>query len=153
MREQVKLPLFDSINARVHCASGDPLSAVANYLKAFIGAMESDAATRESLRIMSFKCEYVGDLQRDMKRQISRCDELTRELEQAYRVAAREGCLREGVEAGVAALESCAFLVGLMRMWLLDAGGKLIKPHVATLIDAHIDRFRKVPPARGRVRR
>jgi len=152
MREEVKLPLFDSINAKMHCATGDPLSAIANYLKAFIAALETDAVTRDSLRIMSFKCEYVGELQKDMKRQIARCDTLTQELEAAFAEAAREGVLGKGIEARTAALESCSFLIGLVRMWLLDSGGKLIKPHVAKVVDAHVDRFRAELPGRRRAR-
>ncbi len=142
MREQLQLPMIDRIDAEITRHRDDPLSGVADYLKDVVAAMAGDAATSEALLIMNFKCEYVRDLQRDMQRQVSRCRELTQGLEKAYRSAARGKQLREGIRADLAALETCAFLLGVVRLWLLDEQGDLIKARVGKLIDAHIDRLR-----------
>jgi TetR/AcrR family transcriptional regulator, acrAB operon repressor len=142
MREQVALPMIDSIDNELFNSPDDPLIGVERYLKGVLAALESDLATRETFYILGFKCEYVGEFERDMKRQASRCKELTEKLEHAYQSAARNKKLRAGLQPELAALETCAFLVGLIRLWLLDRGKKLVKPRMCALIEAHVGNLR-----------
>ncbi len=153
MREQLHLPMIDRIVAEITPQHDDPLAGVATYLKGVVGAMAGCGETSEALLIMNFKCEYVNDLERDMQRQVSRCRELTETLEKAYRRAARNQQLREGISPSLAALDTCAFLLGVVRLWLLDGQGDLIKARVGKLIDAHIDGLRSTPVATAKARK
>lgn len=142
MREQVKVPLVDAIDEALLHAPGDPLAGVQRYLLAVVRALESDAATRDTFHILVFKCEYVGELGVEMQRHVERTGELAGKIERAYRGAARLGMLRKKVPPRLAALETTAFLVGLMRLWLLDSGSDLVRRDAAKLVRAHVANLR-----------
>ena len=44
----------------------------------------------------------------------------------------------QGLTPAMAALDTCVFVSGLMRLWLLDEGGALIRTRARRLIAAHI---------------
>jgi TetR/AcrR family acrAB operon transcriptional repressor len=142
IREQLHLPLIDVIDEEALDSCGDPLEGVERYLLGILAAMKDDAATRETFHMMLFKCEYVDELERDIGRQFTRCVELSGTLQRAYRAAARKGKLRAGVTPKLAALDTCAFLMGLVRLWLLDGSGRLVRTSVRALVRAHIANLR-----------
>src|SRR2546430_16049083 len=80
-----------------------------------------------SFQIMGFKCEYVGEFERELALQRLRCSELISKLTQAYGRAQRAGRLRVGLRPPVAAVETCSFLMGLTRLWLLDTKRSLVR--------------------------
>ncbi|MGZ5082934.1 MAG: TetR family transcriptional regulator [Usitatibacter sp.] len=145
MREQVRLPLMDVMNEAMLDSPSDPLAGVERYLLAVVEAMRDDPATRDTFQILTFKCEYVSDFESDMTRQGERLAELARTLERAYRAAARRGQLRSGVAPRLAALETCAFLLGTIRLWLLDGDGALMRKDAAKLIRSHVANLRGSP--------
>lgn len=149
MREQVRLPLVDAMNEALLESPGDRLAGVARYLLAVIDALHGDEATRDTLRILTFKCEYVGAFETDMKRQSERSAEFVETLRRAYRAAQRRGQLRKDVSPRLAALQTCAFLLGTIRLWLLDGSGMLVRKDAAKLIRAHVEDLR--PRPKGRV--
>jgi TetR/AcrR family acrAB operon transcriptional repressor len=142
MRDTVKVPLIDTIDEILLHDPKDPLAGVEHYLLKVISAMRDDAATRDTFRILIFKCEYVGEIEAEMQRQVERTAELVARLEAAYRVAAKLGRLRKGVTAHMAAIDTTAFLVGLIRLWLLDEGGKLARKNVARIVHTHVSNLR-----------
>ncbi|HEX7465576.1 MAG TPA: TetR family transcriptional regulator [Usitatibacter sp.] len=142
MREQVRLPLMDVLNEAMLHSPGDPLAGVERYLLAVVEAVRNDPATRDTFQILIFKCEYVGDFAADIKRQSVRLAELAGELDRVYRAAARLGQLRKGVVPRLAALETCAFLMGTMRLWLLDRDGTLVRGDAAKLMRTHMANLR-----------
>src|SRR5258708_35797759 len=79
---------------------------------------------------MGFKCEYVGELERELLLQRSRCSELVSKLTQTYQRARRAGRLRTGLRPSMAALETCSFVIGLTRLWLLHPSRSIV-PRVA----------------------
>jgi TetR/AcrR family transcriptional regulator, acrAB operon repressor len=142
MREQVRLPLMDVLNEALLHSPGDPLAGVERYLLAVVEAVRDDPATRDTFQILTFKCEYVGDFEADIKRQALRLTELAVELERVYRAASRHGQMRREIAPRLAALETCAFLMGMMRLWLLDASGVMVRKDAAKLMRAHIANLR-----------
>ncbi|HEX4762756.1 MAG TPA: TetR family transcriptional regulator [Usitatibacter sp.] len=142
MREQVRLPLVDVMNEELLHRPEDPLGGVERYLQAVLDAMGSHAPTRDTFHILNFKCEYVGTMADDMERQALRMAELADKLETAYRAASRRGMLRKGLSPRLAALNTSAFLLGLIRMWLLDASGTLVRNEAEALVQAHVARLR-----------
>jgi TetR/AcrR family acrAB operon transcriptional repressor len=142
MREQVRLPLMDVMDEALLHSRDDPLAGAEGYLLAVLDAMRGDAATRDTFHILNFKCEYVGEMDDDMRRQAGRMAEVTEKLERAYRAAGRKALLRKGVTPKLAALETVTFLLGLIRLWLLDAGGTLVRRDAARLVKAHVASLR-----------
>jgi TetR/AcrR family acrAB operon transcriptional repressor len=144
MREQVAVPMIDQIDLALLRADGsDPLAGVERFLRGILGALESDPAARRTFQIMGFKCEYVGELERELGLQRLRCSELVSKLTQTYGRARRAGRLRAGLRPSMAALETCSFVIGLTRLWLLDAKGSLLRRVARRLISAHVAGHRR----------
>jgi len=150
MREQVAVPMIDQIDlALLHSDGSDPLAGVERFLRGILRALESDPAARRTFQIMGFKCEYVGELERELGLQRLRCSELVSKLTQAYGRARRARRLRAGLRPSMAALETCSFMIGLTRLWLLDAKGSLLRPVARRLISAHVAGHRRGGKARN----
>lgn len=142
MREQVSLPTIDTGFASSSADAADPLGSAERYLRGVVASLR-DPAARETFRIMTFKCEYVGELGRELDRQRSRCTELTGRLSQVYLRAKRAGQLRRGLAPGAAALATCGFLIGLVRLWLMDGSRGPIRKAAGAIIKSHIDSYRR----------
>ena len=150
MREQVAVPMIDQIDLALLRSDGsDPLAGVERFLRGILGALESDPAARRTFQIMGFKCEYVGELERELGLQRLRCSELVSKLTQTYGRARRAGQLRAGLRPSMAALETCSFVIGLTRLWLLDAKGSLLRRVARRLISAHLTGHRRGGKARN----
>jgi len=150
MREQVAVPMIDQIDlALLHADGSDPLAGVERFLRGILRALESDPAARRTFQIMGFKCEYVGELERELGLQRLRCSELVSKLTQTYGRARRAGQLRAGLRPSMAALETCSFVIGLTRLWLLDAKGSLLRRVARRLISAHVTGHRRGGKARN----
>ena len=144
MREQVAVPMIDQIDlALLHADGSDPLAGVERFLRGILGALESDPAARRTFQIMGFKCEYVGELERELGLQRLRCSELVSKLTQTYGRARRAGQLRAGLRPSMAALETCSFVIGLTRLWLLDARSSLVRRVARRLISSHVTSHRR----------
>jgi TetR/AcrR family acrAB operon transcriptional repressor len=149
MREQVSLPLFD--HAELPGADGaDPLLAVERFLLGVVEQIECDRQTRQTFDILALKCEYVRELRPELSRHLRRFSELQATLASAYRRALYVGVMRADVSPDDAALATCVFITGLIRLWLMDGGAAVLRPHADALIVAHITLLRRQPkgPAR-----
>lgn len=139
MREKVSLPLIDRMSFALLSASDeDPLAAIEAFLNSLMNTVAGDRATLHTFQIMLFKCEYVDEFQSELVRQTRRSNELVDQLTIVYQRAQRAGGLRRGLTPAVAALDTCVFVNGLLRLFLLDQTGKLVRPHVGALIAAHV---------------
>jgi TetR/AcrR family acrAB operon transcriptional repressor len=139
MREQVSLPLIDRMSFALLSASDeDPLAAIEAFLNSLIDTVAGDSATLRTFQIMLLKCEYVDDFQSELGRQTRRSHELVSQLTSVYQRAKRAGGLRPGLAPAVAALDTCVFVNGLLRLFLLDQAGTLVRRHVGALIAAHV---------------
>lgn len=142
MREQVLLPTIDTGFAASAADAADPLGSAERFLRGVIASLD-DPAARETFRIMGFKCEYVGELGRELHRQRRRCAELTGKLAQVYRRARRTGQLRAGLTPAPAASATCSFLIGLVRLWLMDKARGPVRGAADAIIKSHIDSYRR----------
>jgi TetR/AcrR family transcriptional regulator, acrAB operon repressor len=144
MREQMAVPMIDQMDlVLLRADESDPLWGVERFLRGILESLESDAVARQTLQIMGFKCEYVGEFERELVLQRLRCSELISKLSGAYSRASRAGKLRVGLSPSMAALETCSFLIGLVRLWLLDARGSLARRAAHKLISAHVANRRR----------
>jgi hypothetical protein len=59
-----------------------------------------------------------------------------------YQRARDDGALRADVAPADAALGTCVFVTGLLRLWLMDERGSLLRPRVDALIANHVAMLR-----------
>jgi TetR/AcrR family transcriptional regulator, acrAB operon repressor len=145
MREQVSLPMIDRTGfAWFPADSADPLASIERFVLEVLKMLETDGATRQTFQIMGFKCEYVGELERELDLHNNRCTELYAKLTQVYRRAERARQLRPGLRPAAAALATCSFLIGLVRLWLMDRNGKMVRSKARAVVKAHLQSQRRL---------
>lgn len=142
MRDQVSLPLFD--RTEFDSSDGDPLDAVERFLRELMSRIATDARTRRTLDILSLRCEYVDELRPELARHMKRCNELTQKFVALYERARASEALRHDVAPGIAARGTVVFIVGMLRLWLIDRGRTMRRESVDAMIAAHVAMLR--PP-------
>jgi TetR/AcrR family transcriptional regulator, acrAB operon repressor len=152
MRDQVSLPLFDRTEL-LGTDGPDPLLAVQRFLHSVVDRIEKDPRTRRTFEIMSLKCEYVDEFRTELKRHAQSCSELSAKLALVYARAKDTGTMRSDLTPESAALDTCVFVTGLLRLWLIDEDGALLRPHVDELISNHIASRRSQADKPGAIRR
>jgi TetR/AcrR family transcriptional regulator, acrAB operon repressor len=149
MRDQVSVPLFDHTEL-LGTDEPDPLLVVERFLHGVIDQMVANLQTRRTFDILALKCEYVDEFRPELKRHVRRCHELMSKFSLVYQRARNLGALREDLAPETAALGTCVFITGLLRLWLMDEGGALLRPQVDALIASHVATLR--PPAAAAAR-
>jgi TetR/AcrR family acrAB operon transcriptional repressor len=142
MRAEVSLPMIDRTDVAQLDARGrrdDPLASVEKFLNGMVNAVANCAEIRQTFEIMAFKCEYVAEFESELQGHCDKAVEIAGTLTTVYRQARRLKQLRSDLTPRVAALETVTFLMGLMRLWLLDQKGSIIRPKAAALIRAHVN--------------
>jgi TetR/AcrR family acrAB operon transcriptional repressor len=144
MRDQVSLPLFD--RTELLGADGpDPLHAVQRFLHSVVDQIETSPQARRTFEIMSLKCEYVDEFRTELKRHARSCRDLSSKLALVYARARDTGEMRGDLSPEGAALDTCIFVTGLLRLWLIDEDGGLLRSRVDELIANHIGSRRAHP--------
>jgi TetR/AcrR family transcriptional regulator, acrAB operon repressor len=139
MREQVSVPLIDRTDfALLSGTDADALPAVERFLGDLFDAVANDRETQRTFEIMLLKCEYVDEFATELPRQVTHWRTLEAKLTSAYTRARRGGTLRVELSPALAALETCIFVSGLMRLSLIDRKRQFIRDRVHELIVAHV---------------
>lgn len=139
IRDDVSLPLIDRadftlLSDREH----DPLERVELFLLDIFRAVNADSRTRLCFSVMSFKCEYVGEMAAELDEYARKMERARKQLTEVYADARDRRQLRHGVAPELAALETTVFLAGLMRLCLLDDRGTTVRERGEELIAAHL---------------
>jgi len=143
IRDDVSLPLIDQSDfTLLNDTRKDPLECIERFLRDLLSAVEKDEHTRLAFSIMSFKCEYVGELESELEAHINNNKRLCSVLARAYAKARAQDALRESLTPRLAALGTIVFLSGLMRLWLLDDSRVGVRRGAKALIKAHVDGYR-----------
>lgn len=146
VRDQVTLPLADRLHVELLAESpADPLTRVESYLRGLTEALASCVEVRATFEILSFKCEYVDEFRRELDAACTMHDEVLGALHRVYDEAAQAGGLRAGLTPRIAAVQTLVFVVGIIRLWLLDGGGNLVRNRLAELLHAHVESQRADP--------
>lgn len=153
MRDEVQIPLIDRSDLELEPGTLglDPLQRVERFLEVVLEQVAGDEATQKTIEIVTFKCEYVGEFARDLEGIALIHCELRDKLAKLYREAQRLGILRVGVAPLCAAADTLLFMSGLIKIWVVDQDGSLVRKHAARLIIDHIEGKRaagSVPSAR-----
>lgn len=139
IRDDVSLPLVDRADfTLLNDSEGEPLERVERFLTDLVDAIESDKRTRQALSVMSFKCEYVGELEGELKEYGRKNERLRKTLAEVYSDARKRGQLRAGLTPDLAALETTVFLAGLLRLSLMETGCTRVRDQARRLIATHV---------------
>ena len=153
MRGEVCLPTMDVTDVTTLAAgagSGDPLDAIGRFVTHLISNVTSCAATRQTFEIMAFKCEYVAEFEKELDLHRRKSVEIRNVLAGVYRRAKAAGTLRKDVTPRIASAATLVFIMGLIRLWLLDSNGELVRSNVKALISAHVNGMRTAGAAIAR---
>jgi TetR/AcrR family acrAB operon transcriptional repressor len=138
-REDVSLPLVDRADfTLLRDREAEPLERIERFLLDVIDAVDKDSRTRLLCEVMSFKCEYVGELESELADYARKVEHARTNLTQVYREARARGELRRGLKPEIAALETTVFLTGLIRLSLLDGHRVNVRRNARALVAAHI---------------
>ena len=144
MRDQMSLPLIDRIDANLSNGDfKDPLQGIIATLMEILRGLEEDEATRQTFEIMTLKCEYVDEFAAALDKVMEPGNEFMRKLVPAYALAQQKSLLREELDPALLALGSYTFMHGLIRLWLSDKEGIIIRTKAGSLIEAHVNSCRK----------
>ena len=139
IREEVSLPLLDRADCTLLSRTErPPLERVARFLEGMVETVENDPRTRRALTVMQFKCEYADELVHELDDMHRNNDRLVKALENAYEEARKSGALNPALSPRIAALDTMAFLAGLVRLSLLDRTRNGMRKNASALIRAHI---------------
>jgi TetR/AcrR family acrAB operon transcriptional repressor len=140
IRDDVSLPLVDQSDfTLLEAAAAEPLERIDRFLRDLLNAVVEDEHTRLVFAVMSFRCEYVGELAAELEEYVRKNRRLCNALTRVYRQAQRQGAGLNGLSPRLAALDTLVFLAGLLRLWLLDEQGRLgMRKAARPLIAAHV---------------
>ena len=141
MRDEVKIPLIDRSDLALEAGTSglDPLQRIGRFLEVIVEQVTRDDATQKTFQIMTFKCEYVGEFARDLAQASTMHTELRDRLAGLYAEAQALGLLRPGLEPACAASDTLIFMSGLIKIWVVDEDGTLVRRHAQRLVTDHVD--------------
>lgn len=140
IREDVSLPLVDQGDVTLlNRDAAEPLDRIERFLIDLLSAVEGNPKTRLAFSVMSFKCEYVGELESELDAYLRKNERLVNALAHAYADARAQGTLRAHLTPKLAAHETIMFVTGLLRLWLLDEAGTGARKLARDLIRAHVE--------------
>ncbi len=139
IREGVSRPLLDEVDTALLKRGDLPaLDRVKRLLHGMLDAVEKDARLRRALTVMHLRCEYVGEMARELGSGVRNLDRLARAFRSAYEEASAAGQLAAGVSPEIAALETIMFMNGLLRLWIVHGARTSVRRNARAAIDAHV---------------
>lgn len=120
MREQSEVPFLSGAVGQLLDDRDveNPLDAIEAALLKILDLVQGDERLRITLEIMVLRCEYVDDFAPVLQILVGSHERLRKNLEGAYRRAARRGFMRKGLKPEALALETLVFVSGLIQRWL-----------------------------------
>lgn len=146
IREQVFLPLIDSIDDRLSATFPDfdnPLDQIEASLCNTINDLNDNVEMRETYEIIMIKCEYVDEFATVLHQMLHNCACIVDKLEAAYDRARSLDLLGTALTPRALALDTHLFFGGLLHMWIKDADGSRFRHQAIELIRSHMNLRRK----------
>ena len=138
MMEQVSLPMIDLMDEILPADAGDPLLAIQASMAEILRLLKEDDIARTTFEIVILKCEYVDEFASLDGRVLKTGCNFMQKLTRAYESALEQGLLRVGLDPAQCALDSYTFMKGLIRLWLSDVDGEVIRSKANLLIESHL---------------
>jgi TetR/AcrR family acrAB operon transcriptional repressor len=141
VRDNVPLPLVDGVEGGsiMPPGSDDALRDIGRALASILEGLAALPELKRAHQLVAFRCEYVAELQPAFDR-IYRAPHqpLVRLLRRAYSRAAAQGHLRRGLAPGRCALDTAAFINGVLDRWLAEDGSPAVHRQSLRMVRDHI---------------
>ena len=130
---------FDLLQSLLSTSAGDqPLDAIARYIKALFTALLENEAARETFEIILLRCEYVEEFHEVLQVVTEPCTDILSAFRQLYCNALETKALKPGLNPELMALDTLAFVRGLLRAILSGQQISIYREQINMLIEAHI---------------
>jgi TetR/AcrR family acrAB operon transcriptional repressor len=139
LRDQVSVPMLDEADCELLQERDVPaLERIERLLLGILDAVETNGRTRQAIKVMQLRCEYVNGLEKELEGAARNQVRMARAFETAYREARKAGQLAPGVSPEVAAAETMMFLSGLLRLSLIHDEHGVLRKNGRAAVRAHV---------------
>ncbi len=132
---------------------GDALQRLEQGLHEALQRLETDETARESYEMMLWKCEYIGEFSAVRNDLMAAGAVFITDAQALYTEAHGAKLTGPTLNPTLAALETFCFYAGIVKIWLADSTGKIIRRQAAATISQHVQSRRrtglKAPTRRG----
>jgi TetR/AcrR family acrAB operon transcriptional repressor len=136
--------------------TGDALWRLEESLLAAIRRLETEPAARQTYEVMLWKCEYVAELSPVRTELMAAGQAFSEEVRQLYTQAREAGLTAPELDPGLAALETFCLYAGMVKLWLADNSGEVLRRRIEPMIRTHVSKHRRKPaltPHSGRAKK
>lgn len=123
MMERVTLPLEQGYGELEASTCPDPVQRLRAVMALVLRSVASDERTRRVFEIALYKVEYVGELSAVRDRHLAASEGFTRQLARDFELAAQAQRIALPMTPMDAAIGLHALFDGMIRNWILGAGG------------------------------
>ena len=140
-----KADLFHAVRAETgrlfrinRTGSGDALQRLEAGLLEALARLAQDADAQASYEVMLWKCEYVGEFSAVRDDLMVTGADFVADARALFEEAQAARLVPAWLDPDIAAVELFCFYTGLLKLWLADTSGKLIRPKAAMAIASHV---------------
>lgn len=139
MRTDALEPLRERMDVLLLAESyADPLDAIEASLREFFLVLDECPTVRKTLEIMVLRCEYSDEFAEVQIEAERPGEEFLERLGTVYKKAAAHGSLHAGLDPAALALDTWAFVNGLLHALLARNFEKKLKSQLGSMISAHV---------------
>lgn len=139
IREDILDPLIGRVDAILLSDDyANPLDAIEAAIKTLFQTLDEEPVLRQVMEIMAVRCEQVDEFA-DVQTEADRpAVEFLDKVGRVYMKAADRGELRSGLSPEALALDTWAFVSGLLKILLTQGFSRQLKAQVAAMVTSHI---------------
>jgi len=123
----------------------DPLLRLELGLAAALERLAGERSAQETYEVMLWKCEYIGAFAGVRQDLMTAGDQFLADTTALYAAAKQAKLTPPGLDPALAARETFCFYAGLLKLWLADESGRVLRGDVRRLIAAHVASRRASP--------
>ncbi|HEX9802148.1 MAG TPA: TetR family transcriptional regulator [Gammaproteobacteria bacterium] len=139
MRENVFTPMRERIDSILFAERfADPLDAIEASLQELFRVLEDCPKLRQVFEIMVLRCEYVGEFAEVRAEANKPAMDFQAKIKNAYRSADARGTLRKGLDPDTVALDTWAFVNGLLHDLLGNEFKSEYLRRIGAMISSHM---------------
>ncbi len=153
-----KANLFQALSDDIESASGIrfedipwesflSLDEVREFLLEYLLRFETDDRFRSFYEVVTYKTEYHEELEPVLEKERTKSRRVKKQLTAILQKLQEQGLMRKDLKPGHAAISTCAFMMGLIEVWLLDKSLFSMKDTAPALINNFFRNMERNPNA------
>ena len=124
-------------------ATEDPLDRLEAGLQGAFRRLDQEKQAQETYEMMLWKCEYAGEFAGVRQELMAAGERFLQETTELYAEARRRKLIAPDLDPRLTAQETFCFYAGLLKLWLGDEQGGVIRRDVRKLIAHHVGARRR----------